>query len=91
MQLSPVVRSMTESATLLMARRARELRAQGKDIIDLSLGEPDQDPPAFAIEAAKQAITCLLYTSRAHETVLDLVCRLLLEKNNHTNQKSIST
>ena len=48
---------MTESATLLMARRARELRAQGKDIIDLSLGEPDQDPPAFAIEAAKQAIT----------------------------------
>ncbi|MBK9061532.1 MAG: pyridoxal phosphate-dependent aminotransferase [Flavobacteriales bacterium] len=57
MQLSPVVRSMTESATLLMARRARELRAQGKDIIDLSLGEPDQDPPAFAIEAAKQAIT----------------------------------
>ena len=48
---------MTESATLLMARRARELRAQGKDIIDLSLGEPAQDPPAFAIEAAKQAIT----------------------------------
>ena len=47
---------MTESATLLMARRARELRAQGKDIIDLSLGEPDQDPPAFAIDAAKQAL-----------------------------------
>jgi aspartate aminotransferase len=47
---------MTESATLLMAQRGRELRAQGKDIIDLSLGEPDQDPPAFAIEAARTAL-----------------------------------
>lgn len=56
MLLSPVVRSMTESATLRMAQRCRELRAQGKDIIDLSLGEPDQDPPAFAMEAARKAI-----------------------------------
>ncbi|MBZ0205085.1 MAG: pyridoxal phosphate-dependent aminotransferase [Flavobacteriales bacterium] len=56
MHLSPVVSSMTESATLLMAQRGRELRAQGKDIIDLSLGEPDQDPPAFAIEAARTAL-----------------------------------
>lgn len=47
---------MTESATLMMAQRCRELRAQGKDIIDLSLGEPDQDPPAFALEAARQAL-----------------------------------
>lgn len=39
-----------------MARRSRELKAQGKDIIDLSLGEPDHDPPAFAIEAAHAAI-----------------------------------
>ncbi len=56
MHISPVVSSMTESATLLMAQRCRELRAQGKDIIDLSLGEPDQDPPAFAIEAARKAL-----------------------------------
>lgn len=47
---------MSESATLQMAQRSREMRAAGKDIIDLSLGEPDQDPPAFAIEAAMQAI-----------------------------------
>lgn len=39
-----------------MARRSRELRAQGRDIIDLSLGEPDHDPPAFALEAAQEAI-----------------------------------
>jgi aspartate aminotransferase len=48
--------AMQESATLQMAQRTRELRAVGKDIIDLSLGEPDQNPPAFAIEAAKEAI-----------------------------------
>lgn len=47
---------MSESATLLMARRSRELRAAGHDIIDLSLGEPDHAPPAFALEAAHAAI-----------------------------------
>ena len=47
---------MTESATLLMARRSRELRAAGRDIIDLSLGEPDHDPPAFALDAAREAL-----------------------------------
>ena len=56
MRLSPLVTSIIEPATLLMARRSRELRAQGKDIIDLSLGEPDHDPPAFALEAAHAAI-----------------------------------
>ncbi len=39
-----------------MARRSRELREQGRDIIDLSLGEPDHDPPAFALEAAHEAL-----------------------------------
>ncbi|MBK9175435.1 MAG: pyridoxal phosphate-dependent aminotransferase [Flavobacteriales bacterium] len=56
MHLSTVVQSIVEPATLLMARRSRELRAQGRDIIDLSLGEPDHDPPAFALEAAHEAL-----------------------------------
>ncbi|MFN3874690.1 MAG: aminotransferase class I/II-fold pyridoxal phosphate-dependent enzyme, partial [Flavobacteriales bacterium] len=56
MHLSPIARSIQEPATLLMARRSRELRAQGRDIIDLSLGEPDHDPPAFALEAAQAAL-----------------------------------
>lgn len=55
-RLSPVASAMVESATLRMARRSRELRAQGIDIVDLSLGEPDQDPPAFAVEAAARAV-----------------------------------
>jgi aspartate aminotransferase len=56
MRPSALVRSIQEPATLMMARRCRELRSQGRDIIDLSLGEPDHDPPAFALEAAHQAI-----------------------------------
>ncbi|MCB0786196.1 MAG: pyridoxal phosphate-dependent aminotransferase, partial [Flavobacteriales bacterium] len=56
MHLSELVTSIQEPATLLMARRSRELKAQGRDIVDLSLGEPDQPPPAFALEAARKAI-----------------------------------
>ncbi len=56
MHLSPTVSAIVEPATLLMARRSRELRAQGRDIIDLSLGEPDHDPPPFALEAAHEAL-----------------------------------
>ena len=40
MHLSELVTSIQEPATLLMARRSRELKAQGRDIVDLSLGEP---------------------------------------------------
>jgi aspartate aminotransferase len=54
--LSPLVRAIEEPATLFMARRSRELKAEGRDIVDLSLGEPDQSPPAFALEAAREAI-----------------------------------
>lgn len=56
MHVSPTVAAIAEPATLLMARRSRELRAQGRDIIDLSLGEPDHDPPTFALEAAQEAL-----------------------------------
>lgn len=47
---------MATSATLAMAAKARELRAEGKDIIGLSLGEPDFNTPDFIKEAAKEAI-----------------------------------
>ena len=40
----------------MMARRCRELRAEGKNIIDLSLGEPDHSPLPFVIEAAQEAL-----------------------------------
>lgn len=55
-QLSERINSVTPSATLEMAAKARELRASGKDIIGLSLGEPDFNTPDYIKEAAKQAI-----------------------------------
>jgi len=48
--------NMEESATLAMSRLSRELKAQGKDIISLSLGEPDFHTPEFIKEAAVEAI-----------------------------------
>ncbi len=50
------VQNMETSATLAMAAKARELRSEGKDIIGLSLGEPDFNVPDFIKEAAKEAI-----------------------------------
>ncbi len=47
---------MAESETLAMSRRSRELRAQGIDVITLSLGEPDFDTPEFIKDAAKKAM-----------------------------------
>jgi len=47
---------ISESQTLAMARKSRELQALGKDIISLSIGEPDYDTPDFIKEAAKLAI-----------------------------------
>jgi len=54
--LSDRINSMSTSATLAMAAKARELKNEGKDIIGLSLGEPDFNIPDFIKEAAKQAI-----------------------------------
>lgn len=54
--LSSALNRFNEPETLKMAKLCRELRAQGADIIDLSLGEPDFDTPDHIKEAAKQAI-----------------------------------
>lgn len=55
-QLSNRINDMAESATLKMAALGRELKAQGKDVISLSLGEPDFDTPDNIKEAAKIAL-----------------------------------
>ena len=55
-KLSDRLLSMEESATIAMSRKSRELKAQGKDVISLSLGEPDFFTPDFIKEAAKEAL-----------------------------------
>jgi len=54
--LSERVKNLATSQTLAMAAKARELRASGKDVIGLSLGEPDFNIPDFIKQAAKKAI-----------------------------------
>ncbi len=54
--LSNRINALEESATIAMAQKARELKAQGIDVISLSLGEPDFKTPAHIQKAAKDAI-----------------------------------
>ncbi len=55
-KLSDRVQRISESQTIAMARKSRELKAQGIDIISLSLGEPDFPTPNIIKDAAKKAI-----------------------------------
>lgn len=55
-QLSNRLLVMEESATIAMSRKSRELKAEGKDIISLSLGEPDFHTPDFIKQAAIEAM-----------------------------------
>lgn len=54
--ISQRVQNMAESATIKMAQMARELKAEGHDVISLSLGEPDFDTPQHIKDAAKKAL-----------------------------------
>ena len=54
--ISNRILNMAESETLAMTAKARELKAQGKDVISLSIGEPDFNTPDIVKDAAKQAI-----------------------------------
>ena len=53
---SDLLNRLSESATIAMARMARELKASGVDVISLSLGEPDFDTPAVLKQAGIDAI-----------------------------------
>ncbi|GAB4419700.1 MAG: pyridoxal phosphate-dependent aminotransferase [Bacteroidia bacterium] len=56
MSFSHLISSLEESATLSISKRVRELKAEGRDVIGLTLGEPDMDTPAHIREAAKLAL-----------------------------------
>lgn len=54
--ISDLVASLAQSATLAMSQKSAELRASGVDVINLSVGEPDFNTPEHIKEAAKRAI-----------------------------------
>lgn len=55
-KLSDFVSNIKESVTLAAAKRAKDLKSQGKNIIDLTLGQPDFTTPELIGEAAIDAI-----------------------------------
>lgn len=84
-QLSDRINKISTSQTLAMAALARDLKAQGKDIISLSLGEPDFNTPDFIKEAAKKAIDENYSTYSPVEGYLDLkqaICKKFKRDNN---------
>ncbi|MCM1491427.1 MAG: pyridoxal phosphate-dependent aminotransferase [Muribaculum sp.] len=55
-RISDRINAMAQSATMAMTQKSAELRAQGVDVITMSVGEPDFNTPDFVKEAAKKAI-----------------------------------
>jgi aspartate aminotransferase len=83
--LSDRINNLSTSQTLAMAALARELKSQGKDIISLSLGEPDFNTPDFIKEAAKKAIDENYSTYSPVDGYQDLkeaICRKFKRDNN---------
>ena len=83
--LSDRINNLSTSQTLAMAAKARELKAQGKDIISLSLGEPDFNTPDFIKEAAKKAIDENYSTYTPVDGYVELkeaICRKFKRDNN---------
>ncbi|MGC1473660.1 MAG: pyridoxal phosphate-dependent aminotransferase [Psychroserpens sp.] len=90
-QLSDRVLNMATSATLAMAAKTRELKAEGKDIIGLSLGEPDFNTPDFIKNAAIQAINDNYNSYSPVDGYVDLKEAIItkFKRDNHLNyQKS---
>jgi len=83
--LSDRINQLSTSQTLAMAALARELKSQGKDIISLSLGEPDFNTPDFIKEAAKRAIDENYSTYSPVDGYVELkeaICRKFKRDNN---------
>lgn len=87
--ISDRLNRLSESQTIAMARKSRELKSQGVDVISLSLGEPDFNTPDFIKEAAKQAIddNFSSYTAVAgYQELRESIC-LKLKRDNGLEYK----
>ncbi|WP_299059735.1 pyridoxal phosphate-dependent aminotransferase [uncultured Polaribacter sp.] len=95
--LSDRITSLPASATLAMAAKARELKLAGKDIIGLSLGEPDFNTPDFIKQAAIDAVNQDYNAYTPVDGYLELkeaICTKFKRDNNITytpNQVVVST
>ena len=87
--LSKRINAMATSATLAMAAKARELREEGKDIIGLSLGEPDFNIPDFVKDAAINAVNQNYHSYTPVDGYADLKKAIItkFKRDNHLNYK----
>lgn len=89
-QLSKRLLNMEESATIAMSRKSRELVQKGKDVISLSLGEPDFNTPDFIKEAAVEGMNqnFTKYTPiPGYDDLRQAVCEKFKRDNNLTYSK----
>lgn len=95
--LSERIHRLAESETLAMTRRSRELKEQGFDVINLSIGQPDFNTPDYIKEAAREALDQNFTFYPPVNGYLDLrkaICRKLKRDNNldyTTDQVVVST
>lgn len=85
--ISDRLNRLSESQTIAMARRSRELKAQGVDVISLSLGEPDFNTPEFIKDAAKKALddNFTSYTAvSGYQELREAICTKLKRDNGLT-------
>jgi aspartate aminotransferase len=83
-KLSKRLEAMEESATIAMSQKSRELKAQGKDVISLSLGEPDFYTPQFIKDAAVKAMdeNYTMYTPvPGYDDLRDSICKKFKRDN----------
>ena len=83
-QVSALIASLSESETLAMSQKSNELKAQGVDVINLSVGEPDFETPKHIKEAAKKAIDAnfSFYTPvPGYMSLREAICRKLKTEN----------
>lgn len=84
-QISKRLASLAASQTLAMAQKSRELKAEGKDVINLSVGEPDFNTPDYVKDAAKKAIddNFSFYTPvEGFGDLITAICDKLKRENN---------
>lgn len=84
-KLSLLVNDLSESETLAMSQKSNELKAQGLDVINLSVGEPDFNTPQHIKDAAKKAIdeNFTFYTPVAgYLSLREAICNKLKKENN---------
>ena len=90
MSYSQLISSIEESATLGIAQKVRELKGQGKDVIGLTLGEPDFDTPEHIRTAAKEALDAG-YTHYPPVTGLPELKEAIVHKLKRDNDLDYST